>query len=334
MILIKYTNNTNVSLSLAVFLASSNYSNKEGIPSDLEHLNIISATTLLKPVRQTVLAQRVPQELAVLDVSQLMSSRMGSSIHSGIEQAWKNNYKRALADLGYSENVIDKVRINPPKNSQEDIIPVYMENREYKQLGNFCITGQYDFVMDGKLEDFKSTSTFTYMNNTKDEDYILQGSIYRWLNPDIIYQDTMTIQFIFTDWSAAKAKADPNYPQQKFISKSYPLLSLEETERYIKQRLKQLEEYWDKPEEEIPECTDKELWRSDPVWKYYKDPKKMTRSTKNFDNKQDAYIRLAEDGNVGTVVEVPGKAVACRYCSAYPICTQKDRLIASGDLEV
>ena len=65
---------------------------------------------------------------------------------------------------------------------------------------------------------------------------------------------------------------------------------------------------------------------------YYKNPEKMSRSTKNFDNKQDAYIFMAENKNVGLVKEVPGQVVACKYCPAFPICEQAKGLIASGDL--
>lgn len=36
-----------------------------------------------------------------------------------------------------------------------------------------------------------------------------------------------------------------------------------------------------KPDEEIPECTDEELWRSPTKYKYYSDPNKTSgRSTK------------------------------------------------------
>jgi hypothetical protein len=41
---------------------------------------------------------------------------------------------------------------------------------------------------------------------------------------------------------------------------------------------------------------------------------------------------MAEDGNVGLVKEVPGQVTACKYCPAFSICSQKDALIAAGDL--
>ena len=88
----------------------------------------------------------------------------------------------------------------------------------------------------------------------------------------------------------------------------------------------------DAPESELPECTEDELWRSDPAYKYYKNPQKMSRSTKNFDNLHDANLRLAEDGGVGIVVTVPGEVKACKTCAAFNLCTQKDRYLASGEL--
>ena len=88
----------------------------------------------------------------------------------------------------------------------------------------------------------------------------------------------------------------------------------------------------DVPESEIPLCTDEDLWRSAPVFKYYKNPVKTNRSTKNFDTRQEAYVRMAEDGGVGIVIEQPGQVTACKYCQAFSVCTQKDDLIAAGDL--
>ena len=225
--------------------------------------------------------------------------------------------------------------INPSNDElYEGCIPVYLEQRSTREVAGRIVSGKYDFVGEGRLEDFKTTGVFTYMNNTKDQDYILQGSIYRWLNPKVITQDQMAIQFLFTDWSAALSRQNPNYPQARTVQKLYQLKSLPETEHFIVSKIRLIDKYWNAPEEEIPACTDEELWRSEPQWKYYRDPKKTTRSTKNFDNKQEAYLRMAQDGNVGVIVEVPGKAVACKYCPAFPVCKQAQALIVAGDLDI
>lgn len=322
----KYFNVSEVPLSLAVFLATDHYDHDDDP-------NTISATTLIKPVRQIILSSRIPPSEMLMDLTQMVPSRMGTAIHNGIEVAWKEHYKTAMTALGLPSKVVNNVLINPTDEELfPDCIPVYMEQRIYKQLGNFKISGKFDFIMDGRVEDFKTTSTFTVMNKTNDEKYILQGSIYRWLDPKRITSDQMMIQFLFTDWSAAKAKADPNYPQKRFMSKVFNLKSLNETENFIRSKLEMLGRHWDSPEEELPPCTDEDLWRSEPVFKYYKNPEKTTRSTKNFDTYQEAQIRFIEDGRVGMVKEVPGQVTACKYCSAFSLCKQKDRLIESGDL--
>jgi hypothetical protein len=321
-----YGNVSSVPLSLAVFLATDNYDYN----SDPHTL---SATALIRPLRQIILSARVPQEDAVVDLAQMVPSRMGSAIHDAIERAWMHNHQDALKALGYPQKVVDRILINPPADKLYDgCIPIYMEQRAYRKVGKYTISGKFDFVGDGRVEDFKTTSTYTWVNNTNDEKYILQGSLYRWLNPQIVTKDEMAIQFIFTDWSKAKAMQDPKYPQSRIAQRVLPLKSVEETDAFVRRKLQQIEAYWDTPEEEIPHCTDEDLWRSEPVYKYYKDPAKTQRSTKNFPTRQDAMLRYIEDGSKGLVKEVPGQATACKYCQAFSVCGQKDALIQSGDL--
>jgi len=320
----KYLNTSNVPLSLAVFLATDSYEHDS---------NVISATTLIKPLRQIILGSRVPQEQSLVDIGGLVSSRMGSAIHDAIERSWLNGFPEALKALGYPEKTIERIRVNPkPEELHHGLIPVYLEQRSYREIAGRTVSGKFDFVGDGRVEDFKSTSVNTWINNTNDDKYILQGSIYRWLNPRIITQDTMAIQFIFTDWVAVRARTDPNYPSNRIMERVLRLHPLDYTENFIRTKIQQLDLYWHAPESDMPRCSDDELWRKAPQYKYYKNPTSTARSTKNFDNKQDAYLRLAQDGNVGRVVEVPGQVVACKYCPAYPVCSQKDQYIASGEL--
>lgn len=331
----RYLNSSNIPLSVAVYLATDNY--------DYEP-DTLSATAFLRPTRQLILARRVPEDLSLVDIMTLVKSRLGTSVHDGIEKAWMNDYDRALLSLGYPQKVIDRVVINPdPEEVTEDMIPVYMEKRSYRDFKGYKVSGKFDFVAEGRLEDFKSTGTFTWVNGVKDDDYILQGSIYRWLNPKIITSNEMQINFIFTDWQAFRAKTDEKYPTFPVMGKRFPLLSIPETEAFMAQKIAEIERYKDADEADLPLCTDKELWRKEPEWKYYKDPKKTARSTKNFKvadygsevaAKAAAYARLAKDGGTGIVIENLGEVVACKYCPAFPICSQKDELIASGSLKL
>lgn len=326
----RYSHTSEVPLALAVFLATDNYDHNDDP-------NTISATALLKPLRQIILSPRVPATQAMVALPDLVKSRIGQAIHDAIERSWVANHRVAMQSLGYPQRVIDMVEVNPTPEFMAqfpDTIPVYLEQRLKRQLGKWTVSGKFDFIGEGRVQDFKSTSVWTYQNQVNNNKYALQGSIYRWLDPKKITQSEMDIHFLFTDHQASKIKADPSYPPRAFKKQSFPLLSLQDTQSFIQNKLNQIDKYWNAPEEDIPKCTDEDLWRSEPEWKYYKKGVVGPRSTKNFDNRQDAMLRFIEDGSVGLVVEKPGEATACKYCPAFAVCSQKDQLIASGDLHI
>jgi hypothetical protein len=321
-----YTNRSNLALSVATWLAHDTYDHNP----DKNHF---SATDLLKPIKQLVLATRVPASQSIQDISGLVASRMGTAIHDSIEEAWVgSNRINNLIALGIPKGVAKRIVVNPvPSEVTDDQIPVYLEQRSTKSIEGFNISGKFDFIGEGRVEDFKTTSVYTYIHRTNDAKYIMQGSIYRWLNPDIITRDDMAIQFIFTDWSARDANIQKNYPPAKTLEHKLLLKPLLETEAFIRNKLKLFVKYKDAPEEAMPACTDEDLWRKDTVWKYYSklDAK---RATKNFDNPAEANAMASMKG--GITKEVKGKVVACRYCASFPVCKQKDDYLRTGDLEI
>ena len=317
----------NIPISLAVWLISDDY--------DRDHRpNSFSVTSLLKPIKSIVLSSRVKEEYSNSDVSTLLPSRMGTAIHTAIEHAWSNTdkVKQALKTLGYPDKVINNIKVNPEEPI--DCIPVYMEKRSEKFINGYYITGKFDFVLDGVLEDFKTTGVMTWIKQSNTDKYILQGSIYRWLNPDIIKEDYMYIRYIFTDWSSIKAKQDSNYPQARAISQKYELLSLQETEQYIHSRLSAITQCLTSNEFDIPPCTPDELWQRPTVYKYYKNPAKKVRSSGNFDNYYEAYQKFLSDGSIGEIVTFPGEVVFCKYCNGISICNQAKQYIKEGILNV
>jgi len=319
----KMTNITGISLPLAVWLANDDY---DFVPGDKS----ISATALLKSTRQILLGERLTSEVRQTpDVADRIASSFGTAIHDSIERVWSDPKKivRALEKLNLPKQVTENIRINPG-DLEEGEIPIWLEQRGSREIMGYTISGKFDMVVDGDLHDFKTTSVYSYLSGNKDEDYSLQGSIYRWIHHDKITSDTIKIEFMFTDWQGAQAKQNSDYPQQKLHQHSVPLLSLKETEKWIIKKLRHLEQYASVDEKLIPECTDVELWRSSPVYKYYADPAKASlpnsRSTKNFDNLMEANAFRASKGK-GIVVTVPGQVKACAYCQSAPICTQKDQ---------
>lgn len=82
---------------------------------------------------------------------------------------------RQVHDLGYPSKVIANVRVNPkPEDLFDDCIPVYLEQRTYKNVGKYTVSGQFDFVGDGRVEDIKTTSAYSYTARNNDDKYILE----------------------------------------------------------------------------------------------------------------------------------------------------------------
>jgi hypothetical protein len=321
----KITNNHKIDLPLAVWLLQDGY--KSGA-ADAPPGELISVTTLMKPTRQLILQRQVDKAQESLDLSDVIASRMGHGLHDAIERAWtQGDWKRSMRQLNYPQAIIDKIRINPdPKTLKEDEIPIYLELRGFKQFRDLVITGQLDFLIGQAYRDFKSTSTYAWTSGSKDQDYILQGSLYRWVLPDLIKDDTMRIQFIFTDWVKYRT-ADPKYPQIRTPYREFALMSLDDTEDWVNQKIDHISQNvpFTFKQSRMVECTPIELWMSDPAWKYYSNPetaKKGGRCQKNFDNEADAQLHLKEKGK-GVVVKVPGEVKACPFCSAFSVCDQR-----------
>ena len=324
---LNYTNRHDVSLALAVFLMYDKYDYDD-------RPNSVSATGLIRPLRQLVLSQQNKELMKTVDISDLVASRMGTAIHDGCEEAWtsRDNVAKALKVLGASDTAVDTVVINP-NTVEAGMTPVYVEQRSEKKINDMIITGKYDLVLDGTLNDYKSTSVWTYIYDSNADNYTKQGSIYKWLNPDKITSDYININYIFTDWSASKARQDPRqYPQQRVLTKKYPLWGNPETEHWIQNKLAAYTRLADAPQEQLPECDDDELWATKTLFKYFKNPNKTDRATKNFNSMDDALSRKAADGDVGIIKTVPGEVRACRYCAVVGICAQAEGMLKSGRL--
>lgn len=325
----RLTNIHGISLPLAVWLLNDEY-------DYINEPNYISATSLLKSTRQLVLSRRVIQEDREMDLSDLLASRMGAAIHDSQEKAWRENGQRAMQKLGYPEHVWSNIVVNPTEielASNPNAIPIWIERRAFREITvngvTYKIGGKFDQVIDGRLFDTKTTSVYTYLGGNKDEDYAYQGGIYRWLNPTLITDEHVFIQFVFTDWQKARSRGDEKYPNTKTLEYPVQMPSIEDTETFIREKIQELVKYQNAPDEQIPHCTDEELWKGETVYKYYSDPAKAgapgSRATRNFDgDKAAAHQYMASKGGKGAVLAIPGEVKACGYCPAFNACKQKD----------
>lgn len=330
----RITNNNQISLPLAVWLVHDEY-------DYVDLKNYISVTTLMKPLKQIVLPSRIPPEERESDVADYIARKLGNAIHDSIERAWENGAHRAMRLMGYPEDVIKRIVVNPTteqlKNIQDPIV-VWLENRGYRDIilndTVYTIGGKFDMVSDGILNDNKSTSAYGWVFGTREDEHRLQMSLYRWIDakrtdgePPRVTEDICNVNYIFTDWQKAQARQNPNYPQQRVEQKTLTLMSLDETEAFVRFKLGLIAKHQSSDEDNMPQCTDEELWRSAPSYRYFSDPAKANqpgaRSTRNFDTLHEANKYKADQGK-GIVVTKLGEVKACGYCAAFDACKQKD----------
>jgi Txe/YoeB family toxin of Txe-Axe toxin-antitoxin module len=259
----------------------------------------VSATTLMKPIRATLLTQRYHEHLEK-DVVDFIASKVGTAIHDSIENIT-------------TENVTKEVR--------EERLVTTSSGQPYKVTGKFDVLVKED---DGTytLRDIKTTSVWAYIYGGKDKDYIEQLSIYRWLlSQNFNVNITGYIDFFFTDWQSSKAKNEHTYPQHR-VSPSYAvqLKSLEETEAWIMSRVVEIEAQREVEDNKLPYCTKEELWATDEVFAVYKTDAK--RATKLCDSLEEAQAYKQNKKIVGMIQKRSSKMRRCNYCPALPFCNQ------------
>lgn len=271
--------------------------------------NTISATTLMAPAKAYGLKKQHYEDLEI-DIADLIASRYGTAIHDSVE----------------------KVKL-------KDCL---QERRLQKALLGKMITGKFDILHqigteDGKpvyeLIDVKSTSVWSVVYNSKEEDYIKQLSIYRYLAIENGYEvvGDAKIWMVFTDWSSSKAKKDPDYPQARLYIKEIKLWTPQETEEWIEQRINDLEDAANRPQEQMPDCTDKELWAEEEKWAIMKEGRKT--AVKVHSSEEDAKKHLGELDNKHSIEHRPGKVKRCNYCTASKFCHQYKRMIQEGRID-
>lgn len=322
-----YTNNHNISPLMAVWLIDDTYDGYSPNPKS------VSVTTLLKSTRQIVLSKRM-QGISNLemDITERVAAQFGTALHSAIEDTWlSNRWKTNLVRNGTPQSVVDRIVINPESEPDPDgdDIPLYLEIRNEREIGNWIVTGSADAIFNWRVHDVKSTGVFAFKSGKMDKKYMQQMSLYKWINPTKITDEYGSIEFIFKDWSKLKASYEEGYPATPVISRPLQLMTLAESEKFIRDKLIDIETNMDLPEDQIRYCTPEELWQDPAEYKYYAKPESQ-RASKNFQQDAAAAAAHLHAKGKGEVREIPSKAGACNYCNAATICEQYEELKILG----
>jgi hypothetical protein len=304
-----YTNERNIPLSVAIWLAREMYDRD---PS------YISGSELARSNRQVVLSRRVTQDI---DLSQLLAARLGNAINDAIDAAWKSERLQEYIKLA-GFNPLFEMEVNPVLPTPGKT-PVYIQRRYDEPFMGMTLSGAPDMILNGRLFDYKSTSVFLYQKKTP-EDYMWQLTTYRYLARDYVQDNVATIQFILKDWSKSRAK-DPKYPQTPCPTMLVPVGTPEQCKARLENRINELKGLMSVNDEDLPFCTDEELWRDPDRFAYYKNPHATpgARATRVFDTLAEAVAFQGTQEGAGRIDTRKGEPRACDYCSASSICQQR-----------
>lgn len=296
------------------------------VESENKHHHYLSASQITKPVRMIILEERHRDELEH-DVSDMIAVRYGTAIHAACELAWKKKIEKEDSSMDASYEIA-----NTLAEQRMEVPDAYTVDGE-----TFTVRGKFDLLYENQLYDLKSTSVWSWILDSHKEDYQKQASVYAWLlykTSEVKVKPTFKIIFIFTDWSQKEAKIKENYPPRRIMIREYPILEYEddwetgnrEPPKFIQDKCRELARAYKRTDDELPECTEEELWRTQTVYKYYLSGRTDGRATKVFQSLPEAEDFKRQKSERGVILTIPGEPRRCAYCTARPFCNQYKKM--------
>lgn len=184
-------------------------------------------------------------------------------------------------------------------------------------IGGYTLVGIPDVHQDGTLDDYKTTSVFSFKLGEK-KDWERQLNVYTYMlakGSDIEIKKLRIIA-ILRDWMKSKAKTDREYPKHPLIAVDIPMWPLEYTEMYIRDRLE--------IHKTLAECTPEERWQRPTVYAVKK--KGVKTSKRNLSTMEEAEAWMIKntpekDSKLYSIEVRPGEDTKCLdYCSVAKWC--------------
>lgn len=253
------------------------YTNKTGLPQPIVDVitqedyvaadNEFRVTSLIKGLKQTILERRHDDEIEV-DVSDLQDALWGTAIHYILENSQEREH-------------------------------LIKEDRLKAEIDGITISGKPDLYNSKTktLTDYKTAKVWKFIFNDF-VDWQQQLKIYSWL----LSKNGMEVQRaeivgILKDFSKLDVRRKQGYPQcgMPTVSMDITPEMIQETEQWLKERVRLLKGYLALPDDEIPECEPDERWANDSKFAVMKKGRKS--ALRLFDLEEDAldYLETAGD---------------------------------------
>lgn len=247
-----------------------------------------SVTTLLKPTREIILNRRYHKEIEQ-DCSDMIWLLFGKAVHSVLEQ--------------YSEGTSEFA---------EEKLEVTLEN-------GYTVSGVIDLYDIDKAEvvDYKTASVWKAIYKDY-EDWRKQGLMYAWLlRQNGLPCNKVTFYAILKDWSKTKAKTDAEYPKLPIVRAEFDIKDLDEIDSYIKAKINELIFYEDKPDNELPLCSEEDRWHDKDTFAVMKNGRKSALRVLNSMGEAEKW----KSENGGDYIEV--RKGVNKKCVDYCLCCTK-----------
>lgn len=199
------------------------------------------------------------------------------------------------------------------------------EARLVDDILGWNVSGQFDrFVkQDGLLQDYKVTSAWSMVFDSKHKDWTNQLNTYAHLLRKHGHEvNKMEVVAILRDWSAKEARTKPTYPQSPVQVVSIDLWDKEFTKAALEERVKKHSE----AKISLPLCTPEEQWAKPDVYAVMKDGQKRALSLALSEEQAAIDKALFEKEHKSKkifVVKRPGEKTRCEsYCSVKQFCDQ------------
>lgn len=335
-------NRTGLPISLSLALANNTYSN-EG--SDC------SATELSLSPRIRQLRKRHNVDV---DVTSRIYSLLGTLTHKILESSAremvKDNQANQLAAVtrtleewyandeheGDLPAALEKAIWEAVKQTVWEDHLLMIEKRMFAKVNGWIVSGQCDSfnANTGVLEDYKLTSVWKYIYNSKEE-WEKQLNIYKWLWHENGYEvKEAYVHGIFRDWQKTKADIDPKYPKNQWEVMPINLWPIDQCEAHVKERIKIHQEAEKVEDKLLPLCSDEERWADPEKWAVKKEGGK--RAIKLFDSSAQAIDWMARYKKAGEKLLVehrPSESTRCihNYCEVRDFCPFGLSLLKAGE---
>jgi hypothetical protein len=260
----------------------------------------ISATTLLKGVKEIILAERHWEELED-DVSDRVWAIWGTAVHSLLQQEGENDF----AELEMSHKV-----------------------------DGITVTGRIDNydMQNGIICDYKTASVWKVKFSDFD-DWRKQGMIYAWLlrKNDLSVNKCRFITLL-KDHSKTDAARDRQYPANPVFVYEFDVsfANLIKIDTFIRNKVRDYLRGLELADDKVPPCNPDERW--DKATKYAVKKEGRKTAVRLLDDQAEAETMAAELGK-GHFVEIrPGESTKCQsYCLCCGFCNYYQRHVKAEE---